>query len=143
MATKTTAPSLKLEIEVSQALIELATSQTNTRCPVALSLKNTDANNISRVKVDRNEISFGLLDHDVRYTFKTPVKVRNFVDAFDTGGKVAPFKFVLDVDKAIDAKPIKHLGAASTVYQAVWRAKPAAEKKPRAHGWSRRTVRVK
>ena len=138
-----TTAGLKLEIEVSQALIEMATSQTNTRCPVALSLKNVDANNISRVRVDRNEISFGLLDHDVRYTFKTPVKVRNFVDAFDTGGRVTPFKFVLDIDKAIDAKPIKHLGAASTVYQAAWRERPASEKKPRAHGWSKRNIHAR
>lgn len=141
MAARSTAP-VKLEIEVTQALIDMATEQRNTRCPVALSLKNTDANRIQRPRVDRNEISFGLIDHDVRYVFKTPVKVRNFVDAFDTGGRVAPFKFTLDTAYAIDAKPIDHPGAKDVARHAKRREDIAVGAHiPRAAGaWSKRSV---
>lgn len=140
MAASTAA--VKLEIEVSQALIDMATGQTNTRCPVALSLKNVDANRIQRVKVDRNEISFALVDHDIRYTFKTPTKVRNFVDAFDTGGRVAPFRFTLDTTLAIDAKPIIHPGAKDLVRNSKLRNNPNPNRTPRA-SWANRSVGVK
>lgn len=140
MAARSTAD-VKLEIEVSQAFIEMATGQTNTRCPVALSLKGLDPNRIQRVKADRNEISCALTDHDVRYVWQTPVKVRNFIDAFDNGGRVAPFRFTLDTAKAIDVKPILHPSALALVRQAAWRAKPASEKTPRTK-LSQRAVHV-
>lgn len=139
MATRTTASTI-LEIEVSQPFIDMATGQTVTRCPVALSLKGVDPNRIQRVKVDRNEISFSLTDHDIRYTFKTPAKVRNFIDAVDNGGRIAPFKFTLDTANAINAKPIDHPGARDLVQKAASRENP--NRVPRA-SWAKRAVHAK
>ena|SRR5215216_6012156 len=141
MATPST-PSVKLVIEVSQSFIDIAAEQTNTRCPVALSLKNVDANRIQRVKVDRNTTSFSWVDHDIRYTFKTPVRVRKFIDAFDNGGKVQPFTFTLDTVDAIDAKPIIHPSARTLARQSALRADVGREMIPRTK-WSGRVSYAK
>lgn len=143
MAARSTA-GVTLEIEVTQELIDVSAQQTNTRCPVALSLKGVDPNRIQRPKADRNEISFGLSDHDVRYVFKTPAKVRRFIDAFDNGGKVAPFTFTLDTADAVDARPILHPGAKDVARHGRRREEIASGKRvPRTVGaWSRRGVSV-
>lgn len=138
-------PNITLKIEVTQAWIDMAAQQTKTRCPVALSLKNLDPNRIQRVIATRDEISFGLADHDVRYIFKTPPKVRGFIDAFDVDrSTVDPITFTLNTATAIERRPIQHPSAKELAQHGEWRAKAAV--KPRAHTprtWSKRVIHAK
>lgn len=79
-----------LEIEVTPEDIRSGRAGEYNSCPISLALKRQGC---LRPRVEENYISFML--KDLTYKYPTPKKVANFIDEFDEGRSVAPFKFIL------------------------------------------------
>ncbi len=107
----------KISVNVRREHIDHALKQTSTQCAAAIALREADEY-VSRPRVDQKTIRFTV--DDTRYTFETPERIANFIDDFDNGREAAhPFRFTLDLDKAVKAVPIKRSQPSVLLKQAI------------------------
>lgn len=95
----------KLKFRVTKKVIDLALQQDRGNCPVALTLRLDDSGDFGWVRVDSETLSFTSRSTELRYTYKTPLAVKRFIEAFDADREsVHAFSFVLDLDRPIKVR---------------------------------------
>ena len=96
------------KIEVTADLIALARQQDKGKCAVALAIRLANEN-LVRVRVTRDTISFTNTSEDQRYTLRSAEEIGSFVDRFDLSkSNVEPFVTVVDPQRALQVKPVRH-----------------------------------
>lgn len=101
-------PRNALYVEISDDDLAVAVKQDKWGCAIVCALQRRYPNAL-RVTVDEKHISLSMPDDDTRYTFETPVDVREHViKPFDLGQPIDPEWRSFTIDHAIEAKPITH-----------------------------------
>lgn len=82
------------------------------------------------IKVDRDMIKWTDVDTRTRYVYRTPRPAQQFIDRFDSGFEVDPFKVSLQDDRdLVDVRPMKARPPKSVGQPAKARKKSGSGKK--------------
>ncbi len=84
----------KFEIDVMQCHIDQGKKDDCSKCPIALALKELG---FVGLKVDIDDL-YKTVNQYIRISIKIPFRATNFIDTFDHGFLVKPFKFTIAVD---------------------------------------------
>lgn len=102
-------------VRVDRRLIAWALQQTSTQCAIALALK--DANdNFVRPVVTQEAIHVTDARSGIRYHFKTPKKIAEWIDQFDRSPETTkPLTFTVDLTEAESATPYQPRGVLDSI----------------------------
>lgn len=116
------------KIQVTADLIALARQQDKGRCAVALAIRLANEN-LVRVQVTRDTISFTNVSEDQRYTIRSPEPIGEFVDRFDLAkANVDSFEAVVDPQRALQIKPVRHSSPLRVVKEAPKKSRNAKKR---------------
>ncbi len=93
-----------MEVRVTQDLVRAAIRQNDTRCGIALALREL-SDDIYMPRVNQNTISFSDRRTGQRYTYATPAKAAKWIDSFDGSGPI-PKPLTFELGEPIKARPI-------------------------------------
>lgn len=103
----------KVTVRVTRKLIDWALTQTSTQCGISLALKDAGAD---YPRVTQTTIAFTDRPSGLRYTFKTPQKLVDWIDHFDRDPKtVKPVTFTLDLAEADRVREIQRVQPSEAV----------------------------
>lgn len=98
LSTSNGVEKMSFKVEVKHEHILFGVAEHCERCPVALALQDQGC---TEVEVCNEEISFLSDDGTFYWQGNTPGQVRAFIDQFDAGNDVEPFRFVLTVKRVV------------------------------------------
>lgn len=106
-----------MKVAVTSQLVQYALQQTNSRCAIALAIKDA-SDDFVLPRVDQKTIRVTDRRTGKRYIFNTPEKIAKWIDNFDRNRElVEPIRFDLNLEDADEVKPMRHMDVHTAIAQ--------------------------
>lgn len=97
---------MRNNISVQEEAFSIAQRGVKTRCAIAAAIM-VQVPAARHIKVDRDTIAWLDVDRQERLIFRTPKSAQEFIDHWDAGDEVEPFRFTLTDTALIERRPPK------------------------------------